>query len=265
MNKKKIFLFLIFLMGIFLRPVSARAGDINGNEQSVLSYVSGAVFEYQGESYVAKEEYINQLRAKFMQDDIDLTQKEANNAIMQINANVKAGVTDGYLRKVNGDGGGQAEITPTDETEMPETPTGEAEVTAMPAEQAEVTDSDGKQGENKPESGSLDTKKNPADAKEKTDVDDFVQKVLSQDAEAVKVSVEQDNKTASSIVTVEQYLPSEMTVLSSNGEILFQGSLPIKNTGYETKETAMILFTVFYCGFLIIIISKRMRGSKNET
>ena len=32
-----------------------------------------------------------------MEDGVDLTDKEAKNAIMQINANVKTGVTDGYL------------------------------------------------------------------------------------------------------------------------------------------------------------------------
>lgn len=266
------FLIFLFLMGVFLQPVLlVMAGNINGNEQSVLSYVSGAVFEYQGESYVAKEEYINQLRTKFMQDDIDLTQKEANNAIMQINANVKTGVTDGYLRKVSGTSG-QVAVAPTDKSEVTKTPTEETKVTETPADKTELTDSDGKTGEeaaapikegNKPENEPA--QETSADIIRRIDTDAFVQEVLSQDTEAVKLSVEQDKKNGSSIVAVEQYLPGEMTVVSSKGEILFQGSLPIKNTGYETKKNAIFVFIIFYCGFLMIITSKRMCGSKNET
>lgn len=308
MKKRKILLCSIFLMGVFFQPVSALAGDINGNEQGVLDYVSGAVFEYEGVSYVAKVGYINQLRAKFMEDGIDLTQKEANNAIMQINANVKTGVTDGYLQPMSDSGGTEPATTPSGEaspgengqgetgqieTGQGETGQGESgksgnntiEESKNPKEDKNGSSGNGKLSEGQQESTEEtlqnqgnnienDPEQQIGNSKEGAEgqplgenssgnltdgknIETFVQEVLSQNTEAVNISVEQDSNNGSSVVTVEQYLPGKMTLVSMDGEVLFQGSLPIKNTGYQTNEKTIALFAVFYCGLLVVMIKRK--------
>ena len=309
MKKRKILLCSIFLMGVFFQPVSVLAGDINGNEQGVLDYVSGAVFEYEGTSYVAKEVYINQLRTKFMEDGVDLTQKEANNAIMQISVNVKTGVTDGYLQPISSSGeiepsgtpagesgGAEPTVNSPNETENSKgeiNNTGEGESESLDGDLGEAEDGTpnknevelpGKSGSEK--TGERDSKGNskeqkdnpnisvnklPKDSKtqkteeEKKNVENFIQEVLSQDAETVNISVEEGSKDSSSIVAVEEYLSGEMTIVSMDGEILLHGNLPIKNTGYQTKEKAIILGAIFYCGVLFVLLNKkRMCGNKDE-
>ena len=120
MKKRNLICFLV-VTSLFFPAVNVYAGDLNGAEAGIISYVSGAVFEYEGVSYVAKPEYIQQLRTKLMEDGVDLTEKEANNAILQINANVKAGVTDGYLTPA----GGTTEVTTAPTTAPAEPTTGE--------------------------------------------------------------------------------------------------------------------------------------------
>lgn len=80
---------------------SAKAGDINGDEQSVLSAAQGQ-FEYNGETYRAKQEYVNALIGYLQQDDVNLSASDAQAAISQIYANVQTGVESGYLEKVGG-------------------------------------------------------------------------------------------------------------------------------------------------------------------
>lgn len=124
--------------------IKAYAGDLNGAEAGIISYVSGAVFEYNGVSYVAKQEYIQQLRAKLMEDGVDLTDKEAKNAIMQINANVKTGVTDGYL------------VALSDTPQVTETP---SQVPTQPATEEDKTGTE----ESEKDTGETDTKEDEKD------------------------------------------------------------------------------------------------------
>lgn len=72
---------------------------INANEQRVITAASGT-FEYQGKIYRAKASYINQLRSKLDQEDVDLSGADASAAISQIMANVGTGVAEGYLEEV---------------------------------------------------------------------------------------------------------------------------------------------------------------------
>ena len=122
---KKSVITVAILLLVVANTMEVKAGTINGSEQGIIDYVSGAVWEYEGVSYRAKPGYVNQLRGKLMSDDVDLSQKEANNAIMQINANVKKGVTDGYLEPV----GGEAIPTPTENNREDE---GENNITGIP-------------------------------------------------------------------------------------------------------------------------------------
>ncbi len=91
-------------LGCLCTPIAAKAGGINGNEASVIAAARGT-FEYEGETYVAKDSYVAQLQAKLSQDDVDLTAEQASEAIAEIYSNVATGVKEGYLQKVSGSGG----------------------------------------------------------------------------------------------------------------------------------------------------------------
>ena len=92
------------LIGTFLTlliPTKVYAGNINGNEQSVIAVASGT-FEYKGVTYKATSQHLAELRAKLMQDDVDLTTEQAREAIGSIYANIKAGIDEGYIVPISG-------------------------------------------------------------------------------------------------------------------------------------------------------------------
>lgn len=88
---------------LLLIPTKAYAGNINGNEQSVLA-VAGGTFEYKGVTYKATSQHLAEARAKMMQDDVDLTPEQAQEAIASIYANVKTGIDEGYIVPISGSG-----------------------------------------------------------------------------------------------------------------------------------------------------------------
>ncbi len=101
--KRTVCLLCLLAVGLCLSTQTAKAGEINGNEESVLSAAQGK-FEYKGKTYVAKQSYLDQLRNKFMQDDVDLKADEAKEAIAGIYSNVETGVKEGYLEEITADG-----------------------------------------------------------------------------------------------------------------------------------------------------------------
>lgn len=84
-----------------LLPATAFAGDINAEEQTVLA-VACSTFEYKGVVYQATPEHMAQARAKLMQDDVDLTPEQAQEAIANIYANVQTGIDEGYIVPISG-------------------------------------------------------------------------------------------------------------------------------------------------------------------
>ncbi len=90
------------LFAMFI-PVKAYAGNINGNEQSVLA-VAGGTFEYKGVTYRATPEHLAEAKAKLLQDDVDLTKEQAQEAIASIYANVQTGIEEGYIVPISGSG-----------------------------------------------------------------------------------------------------------------------------------------------------------------
>jgi hypothetical protein len=78
----------------------ARA-DINGSEASVIGAAS-STFYYQGEYYRVKSTYINQL-VNALNTQYDLTPSQASACVDYIYNNVAAGISSGYLYKVEVD------------------------------------------------------------------------------------------------------------------------------------------------------------------
>lgn len=97
-----ILLGLILSAGLLCPKMIAFAGDINGNEASVIAAASGT-FSYDGKTYRAGSAYINSLTSYLSADDVDLTAEQASEAIAMMYANVANGVEQGYLYEVGGE------------------------------------------------------------------------------------------------------------------------------------------------------------------
>lgn len=95
----RVFVLAIIAFFVFGNDTICYAGDINSNEARVLAVAQGT-FEYNGELYVAKPEYVNQLNAKMNLDEVDLTAEQADEAINRIYENVETGVEAGYIVKL---------------------------------------------------------------------------------------------------------------------------------------------------------------------
>lgn len=80
-------------------PMHVQAGDINGNEASVISAANGT-FSYDGKEYKALGSALGALQDKLASDGVDLTAEQAAEAIARMNASVGQGVSEGYLYNV---------------------------------------------------------------------------------------------------------------------------------------------------------------------
>lgn len=90
------FAFITGILSALFIGATVSAGNINGNEQSILAIVQGG-FEYEGEYYVAAPGYVEKARSYLAQDDVDLNSKQASEAISEIYANVETAVKEGYI------------------------------------------------------------------------------------------------------------------------------------------------------------------------
>ncbi len=92
---------IAFLAAVFglLMTTAAYAGDINGNEQRIVSVIYGQ-FEQNGILYEVRQEYIDAALGYLTRDDMDLTGEQADFVIAEIYSNVQTGVESGYLREV---------------------------------------------------------------------------------------------------------------------------------------------------------------------
>ena len=85
---------MLFLVSV--QPLTAFAGSINGNEQELLNVISGTE-TYNGRTYRMKEEYIAQARAYFLQDGVDITDEQKQEALASMYSSIGQGIAEGYL------------------------------------------------------------------------------------------------------------------------------------------------------------------------
>ncbi|BCN32289.1 hypothetical protein [Anaeromicropila herbilytica] len=98
-KQKKCRMVMLFVIALLLYHFSEKtvyAGNINGNEASIISVASGS-FTYKGKTYHATNASLSTLRSYLSRDDINLTAAQASKAISLIYANVEKGVTSGYI------------------------------------------------------------------------------------------------------------------------------------------------------------------------
>lgn len=99
--KHKITGLIIGLAAFALTAATVQAGEINANEQSVISAVSQS-FSYNGATYVVKSSYIAQGKAKLAQDGVDLSASQAQGYIAQFHGSYQELVEEGYCDLVSG-------------------------------------------------------------------------------------------------------------------------------------------------------------------
>ena len=92
---------LCFTLGIlFLIPVMpALAGGINAEEQRLINEASGR-FTYAGKTYKAKDSYLELLKEKLSEEDMDLTADEVDQYLTTMYASVQTGLEQGILEEV---------------------------------------------------------------------------------------------------------------------------------------------------------------------
>lgn len=88
-------------IALLLLPVNARAGEINENEQRIVSEVSQS-FVYDGQTYVVKSEYVAEGKEKLAQDDVNLSASEAEDYIGQFHGSYQELVEEGYCERAEG-------------------------------------------------------------------------------------------------------------------------------------------------------------------
>lgn len=93
--KRRLTGLIIGIAAFALSAVSVQAGEINANEQSLISAVSQS-FSYNGATYVVKSSYIAQGQAKLAQDGADLSAAQAQGYISQFHGSYQELVQEGY-------------------------------------------------------------------------------------------------------------------------------------------------------------------------
>ncbi|MCI9173380.1 MAG: hypothetical protein HFH49_00350 [Lachnospiraceae bacterium] len=289
----------------FLAKVPAYAGDINAAEQMIIDFYNGT-FTYDGKTYVATEEAKASVYAKLAEDGVDLTDQEARTAIRQASAQVGDGVKQGYLTEVSGQGedaGESGSENGTDaghgeDSEGKEKGQGTAEDGEKPGSEGsqengknagsktdagngkgDGTDAgDGKSagsgtgfGKDSAESGSDSGTGNHSAGEGQEEAPKPFRKIdmaqLLKEAEKEGESYVQITPGENFTFTAEQYLQGKITAVSPEGYVLFEGGLPLKNTGYKTgswKQIALFLAAGLCIAFgaaIKILYQEQNRGA----
>lgn len=92
-------IFVGCLLGLLTMSIESNgASGINSAEQRVIS-AAKRTFKYRGKYYKAKSEYLAKC-ITYLNEEVDLTEEQASEAISQMNWNVGDGVAKGYLYEV---------------------------------------------------------------------------------------------------------------------------------------------------------------------
>lgn len=199
----------------------AQAGEINANEAELVSAASGT-FEYEGKTYRASSQYVEELRSYLCNDDVDLTAEDVSSLISDMYANVGAGVQEGYLEEVGGNPD-QSAAAPEDSAE------------GEPGED-QVAESDTEKKEDE-EAG--------------TKGEDPWSKLTGDEA-APEPEEEQP------AYTVEE-TPTETQIIDTGGSIIFSASSMIKTVGYHTQNVrglcvlGILILTAIFGGTFFVI------------
>lgn len=204
----------------------AQAGEINANEARLVRAASGT-FKHEGKKYRASAQYVDELRSYLSQDDVDLTSADVDSLISDMNANVAAGVQDGYLEELGGESG-EADLEEAGPTE----------------DKAGETSDDGSE-ESDEEQIAADEKKEESDAGvEEGSVDAA------------------DSEPKQPLYTVEE-TPEETQIVATDGSVIFSAAPMIKAVGYHNRTMqgmgiiGMLMLTGITGGTFMVIRNEK--------
>lgn len=221
-------LIMCFISLQVLSMKTVLAGGVNGNEASVVAVARGT-FTYEGKKYHASESSISTLINYLSRDDINLTAEQASKAIGMIYANVKSGVEGGYLV----------------------------------LEESEAANNTGsKSDDNKEESNQEKSNDDKANEKEDTDLEkDNQQDNDTKKDQNAEIDLEESNNqemvdqnSGKVNIDVEN---SKIEVKDKDKALIYSDKLPIKNTGFDLKDTIIVLTAFFFVFFIIVFFSLR--------
>lgn len=92
---KKIFIIGVLFISL-MNPLSVLAGDLNDNELAIIEIAKGK-FVVDGITYKVSEPYIKELINYLNSDDVDITDRQKEEAIDTLYNNLVRGVKEGYL------------------------------------------------------------------------------------------------------------------------------------------------------------------------
>lgn len=109
----------------------------------------------------------------------------------------------------------------------------------------------------------------------KIDISQFINDVINEGEGSISVNGQNGEKTGinagmlkealekNDLLTVRQYASGKVTMLRSDGTVLYQSSLPIKNTGYMTGGIFLILSVIAAGLGILSAVVYRFRHKKN--
>lgn len=270
-------------------PIRVLAGDINAAEQSVISYCSGT-FSYDGKTYQATAGAKAELYAKLSADGVDLTANEARVAKNEFSKSVAEGVAQGYLVEVGGSTDKKQDSENSRQNAEDQENSQEAVSEPEGSKADGDKDKDVVEEENETEDSFMEEKNSTGSEESKAadEVSDSthseedtkkvtIQEILNdinesqEDGYTVTVSEDGQSRVLSKseiekadkkelagyeLYTIEAHGKGTVLICGSDGTVLFDGSLPIKNTGIYTGWTdrATGLF------FLLLLIAAVIPG-----
>jgi hypothetical protein len=257
-------------------PMKAMAGDLNGAEQSVVSYCSG-VFSYNGKSYQATSSAIASLRAELSKDGVDLSAAKAKAAKIKFNDSIGQGVAEGHMIEVGGgavddDSGNDKQQNGSKEEEETQTaapdPNNDSLQVADPAQDDEEIGSPNNSADEKnsdttntqtPKNNDKETNnsQNEEDTKKVSVLDIFSKAKQDKDggyfisgsmANGQNEAIDMNSADAvdqllkdPDIYTVEAYQDGTVLVTTKDGTVLYEGEMPIKSTGLYISPVLRII------------------------
>jgi hypothetical protein len=256
-KKNQIYMVTFLVVLLILVPRKVYAGEVNGNESSVVSTARGS-FSVDGKNYHFSESAISQLINYLSRDDVDMTAAQASKASSMIYANLQAGIEGGYLVE---DSTGSGSNSDQESSKNEDTKNNED------TEKNSDTKNESQLGDNKEVHTDSNNAKdggeaNSDSAKSNTegDISDMI------DSELVENDSIDNKVTEQAKISVD----SDKSVLSVNTRdktILYTDKLPIKNTGYNMKNTiiALIVFSTLFAGAIYITRKSQYFAKNNES
>ena len=214
-----------------LQTVYVYAGGINAAEQTVIDYYN-QTFSYDGKTYTASEAAKSSVYQKLSADGVDLTERQARSAIRQASKNIKKGIEEGYLVEV------QLAETPENTEGKPDTTEEQGEEGSSESRErfeiVPVLETEaGTEALSENENSSWDE---TTESSRRIDVEKLLEAAELEGEQYL--TVQSDDTSA---ITAEQYPEGKLLAVSEEGYILFEGGLPLKNTGYHTGGFWVVL------------------------